>query len=352
MPAAALDPDLVPPVAGGLLGAAAQLVGARPGDAVLLRADHAAVVRLLSRAIGLGPDDVVVVGSAWPGRDDAAGDPAGRLPDRAVDLGATLAGTVAAVVDELTRRPARLLVVPGAHPVTGELLPLAELADLAHAHGARIAVEAGPLVAAGAVDMAAADLDHVLYGGLDVHAPLATAVLVSRPAPSAGSPAGSGAGSAAGSFGGSSYRQPDRLGARPPHPRRAVPAALAAACRELAALPEGLLAAHEDDLRRLVLATLRRLPGVHPVPGWPDARRHCGVVSFRVDGHDASSVSEHLTVRHGLPGVDTVVLPQGPRPASAADGGAVGAVRLRLDAAWAPDDVTRLRDALEDVLTS
>jgi hypothetical protein len=29
-----------------------------------------------------------------------------------------------------------------------------------------------------------------------------------------------------------------------------------------------------------------------------------------------------------------------------------GVVRLRLDATWAPEDVDRLRDALEDVLTT
>jgi selenocysteine lyase/cysteine desulfurase len=118
-----------------------------------------------------------------------------------------------------------------------------------------------------------------------------------------------------------------------------VSAALAAACRELAALPQGLLAAHEADLRGLVLAALKELPGVRPVAGWPDARRHCGLVSFTVDGTDAATVAEHLAERHGVPNVDTVLLPPG------------GAVRLRLDAAWTLEDVPRLREALEDVLT-
>ena len=308
MPALALDPDLVPPVAGGLLGAPARLVGARPGDGVVVRPAHADVVRLLTAATAQGPDGVVVVGSVWS-----------RPAGRSVELGATLAGTVAAVADELARRPADLLVVPGAHPGTGDLLPLAELADLAHAHGAQVAVEAGPLVAAGAVDMTAAQLDHVVFSGLDVYAPLAAAVLVGGP-----------------------RRQPDQIGACPPHPRRAVSAALAAACRELATLPEGLLAGHEADLRRLVVATLKDLPGIHPLTGWPDARRSCGLVSFTVEGHEASSVAERLAVRHGLPGVDTVLPPAAGQPA----------VRLRLGAAWAAEDVARLRDALEDVLTS
>jgi selenocysteine lyase/cysteine desulfurase len=116
-----------------------------------------------------------------------------------------------------------------------------------------------------------------------------------------------------------------------------VAAALAAACREVAALPAGALAAHEDVLRAGVLGLLRELPDVQELPGWPDARRFGGVVSFTVRGHDARSVAAALTVRHGLPGVDA--------PAATV-------TRLRLDTAWAEEDVDRLRHALEDVLTS
>src|SRR5215213_7399755 len=158
----------------------------------------APLVDAVAGAVGAREDDVVVVRS--------------ELATRRVALAATLAGTVARVGDELARRSADLLAVPGSHPLTGDVLPLAELADVAHAHGARIVVDAGRLVAAGAVDMAAGDLDHVVFTGLDVHAPLAAGVLVGRA---------------------------DWLGSRPPLPRRPVSAALAAACREVDALPAG-----------------------------------------------------------------------------------------------------------------
>jgi selenocysteine lyase/cysteine desulfurase len=131
-----------------------------------------------------------------------------------------------------------------------------------------------------------------------------------------------------------------------------VSAALAAACREVDALPAGALAAHEAHLRGRVLALLRALPGVREVPGWPDARRHAGVVAFTVDEHDARSVALTLTVHHGLPGVDAVALGTAAGAAGDPADGAPAAVRLRLDAAWADEDVERLRDALEDVLTS
>jgi selenocysteine lyase/cysteine desulfurase len=239
-----------------------------------------------------------------------------------VALAATLAGTVVRVADELARRPADLLAVPGVHPLTGDVLPLAELADLAHGYGARIAVEAGTLVAAGGIDLAATDVDHAVFTGLDVHAPLDAGVLVGRG---------------------------DWLeGGGPPLPRRPVSAALAAACRDAGALPPGALAAHEAELRAAVLLLLRELPGVRAVPGCPDARRHAGLAAFNVEGFAPIDVARILTVQHGLPGVAAVSDP-GLAPASASDG---GAVRIRLDAAWAREDVDRLRDALEDVLTT
>jgi selenocysteine lyase/cysteine desulfurase len=298
-------PDAV--LAGPLVAAACDLVGARPDDVVVVRAGLADVAALLARRAPQGPDGVVSLpGTPWSA---SAG--------RRVGLAATLAGTVLRVVDELARRRYDLLAVPGAHPLTGDVLPLAELADVAHAHGARIAVDAGPLVAAGVLDLAAGDVDHAVFTGLDVHAPLDAGVLVGRG---------------------------DWLELRPPLPRRSVSAALAAACRDVAALPPGTLAAHEAELRSAVLLLLRELPGVRAVTGWPDARRHAGLVAFTVDGRNPVDVARILTVHHGLPGA-AVVSDPAVAPAGAA-------VRIRLDAGWAGEDVDRLRDALEDVLTT
>ncbi len=313
LPALPLDPPATGAVlVSPLVDAVTDAVRARPDDVVVIRPDLPDAAALLAGRTPAGADGLVALdGSPWS-----------ALTTRRVALAATLAGTVARVGDELARSAADLLAVPGSHPLTGDVLPLAELADVAHAHGARIVVDAGRLVAAGGVDMTAGDLDHVVFSGLDVHAPLAAGVLVGRG---------------------------DWLGPRPPLPRRPVSAVLAAACREVDALPAGALAAHEAHLRGRVLALLRALPGVREVPGWPDARRHAGVVAFTVDEHDAGSVALALAVHHGLPGVDAVPLGD---PVTGAAGAAAAAVRLRLDAAWADEDVERLRDALEDVLTS
>jgi selenocysteine lyase/cysteine desulfurase len=298
-------PDAV--LAGPLVDAACDLLGARPEDVVVVRGGLSDVVSLLARRIPAGPESLVALPcTAWS-----------NTAERTVGLAATLAGTVVRVVDELAVRRADLLAVPGAHPLTGDVLPLAELADVAHAHGARIAVDAGPLVATGGLDLAACDVDYAVFSGLDVHAPVDAGVLVGRG---------------------------DWLEPRPPLPRRSVSAALAAACRDVAALSPGALAAHEAELRSAVLLLLRELPGVRAVPGWPDARRHSGLVAFTVDGFAAADVARIITVQHGLPGVTSVcdphLVPVG------------GAVRIRLDVAWAGEDIDRLREALEDVLTT
>jgi selenocysteine lyase/cysteine desulfurase len=305
LPARPPGPDAA--LAGPLVDAASDLVGARRSDVVVVRAGLPEVASLLARRVPSGPDGIVALpGTAWSG-----------VAGRTVGLSATLAGTVVRVAEELARSRTELLAVPGAHPLTGEVLPLAELADVAHAHGTRIAVDAGALVASGGLDLAACDVDHAVFSGLDVHAPVDAGILVGR----------------------GTWLEP-----RPPLPRRPVSAALAAACRDVAALPPGALAAHEAELRAAALRLLRELPGVREVPGWPDARRHAGLVAFTVDERDPVDVARVLTVQHGLPGVAVVT-----DPAVAPAG---GAVRIRLDAAWAGEDVDRLRDALEDVLTA
>jgi selenocysteine lyase/cysteine desulfurase len=298
-------PDAV--LAGPLVDAASGLVGARREDVVVVRGGLWDVASLLARRTPAGREGLVALpGTAWSG-----------TAERTVGLAATLAGTVVRVADELAQRRADLLAVPGAHPLTGDVLPLAELADVAHAHGARIAVDAGALVATGGLDLAACDVDYAVFSGLDVHAPVDCGVLVGRS---------------------------DWLESRPALPRRPVAAALAAACRDVADLPPGALAAHEAELRSAVLLLLRELPGVRAVPGWPDARRSAGLVAFTVDGFAPADVARIIAVQHGLPGVAAVSDPD-LAPAG-------GAVRIRLDVAWAAEDVERLRDGLEDVLTA
>src|SRR5262249_31332910 len=74
----------------------------------------------------------------------------------------------------------RLLAVTGAGNVTGELWPLAELASLAHRHGARIAVDAAQLAPHRAIDLTALDVDYLACSGHKLYAPFGGGALVGR----------------------------------------------------------------------------------------------------------------------------------------------------------------------------
>ncbi len=91
--------------------------------------------------------------------------------------------------DELlarTRRRARAPAAttcsrsPGASNVTGEIMPLRELAELAHLHGAEICVDAAQLAPHVPIDMHALGIDHLALSGHKLYAPFGAGVLVAR----------------------------------------------------------------------------------------------------------------------------------------------------------------------------
>ena len=63
------------------------------------------------------------------------------------------------------RRGPLLLAVTGASNVTGEIWPLAELVRLAHAHGARVIVDAAQLAPHRAIDLAGLRADYLALSG-------------------------------------------------------------------------------------------------------------------------------------------------------------------------------------------
>ncbi|MEU9951085.1 aminotransferase class V-fold PLP-dependent enzyme, partial [Streptomyces sp. NPDC047939] len=96
-----------------------------------------------------------------------------RTPDQAVEtLERALAG----------RDPygPALVCVTGASNVTGELWPVKELAAAAHAHGARIVLDAAQLAPHHPVDIAELDVDWVAFSGHKLYAPFGSGVLAGR----------------------------------------------------------------------------------------------------------------------------------------------------------------------------
>jgi selenocysteine lyase/cysteine desulfurase len=320
----------------------ASFTGARADDVVIFTRNTTDALNLLASAV---PRHVVHLdiehhANLLPWRAHRA-----RMGGaRVVAARATLADTLAAVRDELAAAPAALLAVTGASNVTGECLPLAELAALAHAHRARIAVDGAQLVPHRRVSLAATGIDYLAFSGHKVYAPFGAGVLIGRR---------------------------DWLDAAPPHlpgggavrevdlaatgwaasparheggtPNVAGALALAAACRFIGALPAGAAAAHEEFLTGRLLAGLAGVGGVRPLALWPAEADRIAVVTFTVDGWPARLVAQYLSAEHGI-GVRDGRFCAHPLLARLTPDGA--AVRASLGLGSRADDVDRLVGAL------
>ena len=276
--------------AGSACDDVACFVGARPDDVVVFTDD---ALDLLTRAV---PGEVLHVEHhgnllAWR---------------RVVVAAETAASTVDRLAAALAERPAALVVVTGASGVTGECMPIREIAAVAHRHGARLAVDAGRLAAR--ANVAALGADYVALSGHTLYAPVGTGALIGpRDWLDAASAERHGGG-------------PDPVGV----------AALAAACRALDALPAGTVEAHERALLALLIDGLDEMPDITVHRSWPDVDP-VGLVSFSVHGYDCAQVAAYLAAEHGI-GVGAH--PRGAVQASIGVGSSLGDIDRLLDALW------------------
>lgn len=154
-------------------------VGARPGDLTIFTRNTTDALNLLAASVpqdGPGAGEVIVLDVEHH---------ANLLPwtsgaHRLIPTAATVAETVAALEAALAERPAALVAVTGCSNVTGEILPVAEIARIAHAHGARIVVDGAQLVPHRRVDIAALDIDYLAFSGHKLYAPFGSGVLIGR----------------------------------------------------------------------------------------------------------------------------------------------------------------------------
>src|ERR1017187_6925406 len=191
---------------------------------------------------------------------------------RVVLARATLAGTLAALEAELGRAPAALLSVTGASNVTGECLPLPEIASLAHRHGARVAVDGAQLVPHRRVDMRAIKADYLAFSGHKIYAPFGAGALIGKRDWLDAAPpylAGGGAVRHVTVEAARWASSPERHEAGTPNVIGAV--ALATACQVIAALPDGARQAHESALLHCLdqglAAVGARVHRIRPRPG-------------------------------------------------------------------------------------
>ncbi len=315
-------------------------VGGRADDTVVVTRNTTDSINL---AASIVPGDVVVLDIEHP---------ANLLPwtrtgrARIVESQSTIDATLAALEDELASAPAALLAVTAASNVTGEVLPLARLAGLAHRHGARILVDAAQLVAHRGVSIASFGIDYLVFSGHKVYAPFGAGVLVGRPDWLDNAPpylAGGGASADVSIDDVAWHVGAARHEAGSPNVLGAV--SIAAAADELRRVGFENIGAHDDVLIRRLDAGLAALPHVRPLRAFDDGLDRVAIASFTVVGYTPRTVAEHLSSR-GIGVRDGKFCAH---PLLAKLGHPDGAVRASFGVGTTSDDVDRLLNALAEL---
>jgi len=281
----------------------AAFVGARADDVTVITRNTTDAFNLLASALPAGeggaPGRVLVLdaehhANLLPWHESPGGATVLSTPD-------TIAETLAALAAELERRPYALVAVTGASNVTGETLPLAKIAELAHRAGARVAVDGAQLLPHRRFSLDATGVDYVAFSGHKLYAPYGAGALVGRgdwldaaPPYLVG--------------GGAVRRVLDPANEWAPSPARheaGTPnllgvVALAAAAEAIAAVPEEVVVAHERRHLGRLRDTLDSLPGVEPLQIWADSTDPVGIVSFGFADHDSALVATYLSAEHGV----------------------------------------------------
>jgi selenocysteine lyase/cysteine desulfurase len=291
------------------------------GQSYLSRVSTAAYERarsIVAEAVGARDDDVTVftrnttdaltlLAAATPGRVVHLDieHHANLLPWRsgrwtAVIAQSTVEATLAELERELLSSPAALVTVTGASNVTGECPPLAALAQIAHRHGARLAVDGAQLAPHRVIDMSAIGIDYLGCSGHKLYAPYGAGALIGRrdwlDAASPHQPGG-GAVVSVGVDHVEWKQSPARHEGGTPNLVGAV--ALGAAFEALHEIGFEAIREHEQHLHRQLLDGLGRL-SIKPLRIWHDHDDLVGVASFNVPGHRADMVAAYLSAEHGI----------------------------------------------------
>ncbi|MBN9738461.1 MULTISPECIES: aminotransferase class V-fold PLP-dependent enzyme [unclassified Pseudonocardia] len=277
----------------------ARFVRARPDDVVVFTRNTTDALGLLARAV---PGPVVTLDLehhatllAWR-----------HSEHRVVRAGRTVAATLDALRAELTARPdAALVAVTGASNVTGELLPVADIAAIAHAAGARVCVDAAQLAPHRRVDLAGWGADYVALSGHKLYAPYGAGVLVGRRDwLDAAEPHLAGGGAVRSVAVDGDTTRTEWLPAPQRHeggtPNVLGAAALGAACRELEPLIDDVVPAHERALAQRLRAGLATVPGLRTLSAFDDAGDRTATVSFTLGDLPAGLVAAALSAEHGI----------------------------------------------------
>lgn len=282
----------------------ARFLGCRPGDQVVFTRSTTDSLNLLAGALPAGCEVFVFETEhhasllPWRGARVTYLD-APRTPGRAVEaLERALAGRD-------PHGPA-LVSVTGASNVTGELWPVRELAAAAHAHGARVVLDAAQLAPHHPVDVADLDVDWVAFSGHKLYAPFGAGVLAGRadwlreaePYLAGGGASRAVARRADGGVDVAWHTTAARHEAGSPNVIGAY--AIASACEALTAAGFDALVARERELIARVREGLAEVPGVRLLSLFGDDAPRVGVLSFVVEGWSGSHFAAALSAEYGI----------------------------------------------------
>lgn len=348
----------------------AAFLGCRAEDEVVFTRSTTDSLNLLARALPAGCRVFVFEtehhASLLPWRDaQVTYLDAPRTPEQAV---ATLERALA---DREQHGPA-LVCVTGASNVTGELWPVRELAAAAHAHGARIVLDAAQLAPHHPVSVTDLDVDWVAFSGHKLYAPFGSGVLAGRAdwlRRAEPYLAGGGASRRVTrrTDGGVEVEWHDGAARHEAGSPNVIGAySIAAACKALTDAGFDALVARERHLIRTVREGLAGVPEVKVLSLFGDDAPRVGVLSFVVEGWNSSHLAAALSAEYGIgvrdglfcahPLVRTL-LGSDPRtrgecgaPEAAPGEKSLNAVRVSFGAGTPDEDVERFVDAVRELV--
>ncbi|WP_458243309.1 aminotransferase class V-fold PLP-dependent enzyme [Streptomyces sp. MAI_2237] len=210
-----------------------------------------------------------------------------------------------ALAERDPRGPA-LVCVTGASNVTGELWPVRELAAAAHAHGARIVLDAAQLAPHHPVSVRDLDVDWVAFSGHKLYAPFGAGVLAGRadwlreadPYLAGGGASRKVTRREDGGVDVEWHESAARHEAGSPNVIGAY--AVASACKALTEAGFDSLVARERHLIGRVRAGLAEVPQVKVLSLFGDDAERVGVISFVVEGWNSSHFAAALSAEYGI----------------------------------------------------
>jgi selenocysteine lyase/cysteine desulfurase len=275
-------------------------VNGRPDDAVIITRNTTDSINLLA---GTLPEGTHVV--AFAGEHHANLLPWKRIGVRYLPVPETPAEMLAALESTLRDLPhcddPHLVAATGASNVTGEIWPVAKIAEVAHEHGARLLVDAAQLAPHAPIDMARDGIDYLALSGHKLYAPYGAGALVGeRDWLTSGDPFLRGGGAVKLVTVDETLWAdlPDRQEAGSPNVVGAV--ALGVACDTLAAAGMEAIAAEEASLMGYARERLGTVDGFEPYRVWPAEHPRVGLMTFNLRGVPYDLLAAVLSAEHGI----------------------------------------------------